>query len=81
MCQPTEKDVYIHVLQRCYFSHLGKGGKLSSGVSADLLVYYDNMTKAILGNDEKIVQVLPFGYFISHKNSIFNLSYELVMVY
>ena len=38
-------------------------GKLHKPISEDLLVYYDNMTKAILSNEEELIKVCYF-YFI-----------------
>ena len=40
-----------------FFSGKGLNGKVPK-VSDDLLAYYENMTKAILGTDEQLIQVI-----------------------
>ena len=45
-------------------------GKVGIGVSDDLLAYYENMTKAILGHDEEVTKV----------NDIFLISLYYLMI-
>ena len=55
-------NVHNHkdVNRRLYF--IGKMNvRVTKGVSEELLQYYENMTTAILGNDEALVKVVMFS--------------------